>query len=557
MKTFEDYGISIPPGSSGEVRALCPECSPSRKKSQDKCMAVNTVEGTWHCHHCGWSGGLKNKRDWVAPEQNRKIFRRPEFREQKSLPPMVIEWFKDRGISQVTLEKTNVGFENRWIQIPYYRDGQVVNIKHRHIDEKQFRQEKDAEKVFFNMDRAAATGEDNLVITEGELDALACMSAGIDNVVSVPDGAPAPGTKSYITKFEYLANCEGFLGRFKNIIIAVDNDEPGKTLEAELVRRLGAERCKHVTWPEGCKDANDLLVKSGAEALRGYMAQAVEYPLSGIITAKDVIEDLFDIFYKGPKPSYSTGWKSLDSHYRVRPGELTIITGIPSHGKSEFMDALAINRAQGDGWVFGMFSPENWPVAQHVQKLAEKYIGKPFAKGVRGQMDRFEADDAANYIHEHFFWIAPEDESPTVDFILEKARQLVFRYGITGLTIDPWNEIDHVRPEKMAETEYISQSLSKLRRFARMNSVHVWLVAHPTKLQKDMKTNTYPVPMPYDIAGSAHFRNKADNCLTIHRENFKIDQVTVHIQKVRFKEIGRNGGEVTLKWSRASGKFSE
>jgi twinkle protein len=80
-----------------------------------------------------------------------------------------------------------------------------------------------------------------------------------------------------------------------------------------------------------------------------------------------------------------------------------------------------------------------------------------------------------------------------------------------------------------------------MRQFARHHGIHLWVVAHPAKLYRE-KDGTYPVPTLYDISGSAHWRNKADNGLCVWRD-FKNDQaaVEVHIQKIRFRQIGRIG----------------
>ena len=143
----------------------------------------------------------------------------------------------------------------------------------------------------------------------------------------------------------------------------------------------------------------------------------------------------------------------------------------------------------------------------------------------------------------------------TIEKILELARQAVTRYGINGLVIDPWNELDHSRPANLTETEYISRCLTRVRRFARNHHVHVWLVAHPIKLRKN-EDGTYPVPTPYDISGSSHWRNKADNCLTVYR-NVEADDhcVELHVQKIRFRQVGKVGA-VELMWNPINGQYS-
>jgi len=392
------------------------------------------------------------------------------------------------------------------------------------------------------------------VIVEGELDKLVCEVAGVVNVLSVPDGAPPANSKPTDTKFEYIPNCEQELSGLKKIILAVDNDGPGKTLEGELARRLGPERCYRVQWPSGCKDANDVLVKFGEDSLKSYLDDVAPWPIDGIVEPKDLIDEIFQLHTDGWKGGLSTGWSTVDEYYTVKPGQLTIGTGIPGHGKSEWFDALAVNLAEQHGWVIGICSPENWPLQDHMAKLLEKWSGKPFGQGPTPRMEHHDLADGIQWLQEHFIFFSPPETELTIEKILELARQAVTRYGINGLIIDPWNELDHSRPSTLSETEYISRCLTKIRRFARNHNVHVWLVAHPMKLRKG-NDGSYPVPTPYDISGSAHWRNKADNCLAIWRSFEDGDTgVELHVQKIRFRQVGRIG-VVDLEWNPVNGRY--
>ena len=116
MKSFSDFGISLPPGRTGEVQTQCPQCSSSRKKKQAACLSVNSEEGVWFCHHCGWSGCLKSGEDrrgdanWWRP----KVYRKPEFK-PKSPEDKVFDWFKERGISKATVERAGVSYGVAWM----------------------------------------------------------------------------------------------------------------------------------------------------------------------------------------------------------------------------------------------------------------------------------------------------------------------------------------------------------------------------------------------------------------------------------------------------------
>lgn len=565
MKDFPDFGISVPSGRTGEVATTCPQCSPHRQKNpKAKCLSVNIEKGVWHCNHCDWSGTLKSGTDnrsnpnaWTP-----KVYRKPAY-EQAAPSDMdkTFEWFAKRGISRNVVERNRVSTgmvympqveeEVRAIRFPFYRNGEVVNIKSRD-SKKNFRMETGAERILYGMDDCS--GHDTLIIVEGEIDKLSLEQAGFINCVSVPDGAPSPKSKDYTSKFSFLEGCEEFLTGFRQIVLAVDNDEPGQKLEEELARRLGRERCSRVQWPKGCKDANEVLTLRGAESLQEAIKQARPYPVKGLFDVTDFTPQIDRLYEHGSTAGKKTGWKAIDPFMAIAEGQFTVVTGIPGHGKSEFIDALCMNLAQTHGWNFAIFSPENQPLELHFQKLAEKYVGKPFF-GV-GRINRAELEEAKRWIHDHFAFMLPDADDLTVDKVLEIARNAVRRKGVRGLVIDPWNELDHSRPANLTETEYISASLSKIRRFARELQVHVWLIAHPAKLRKE-GNGQYPVPTLYDISGSAHWRNKADFGLCIFRDVLtEGSPVQIHVQKVRFKSYGKPG-VVELDYDRMTGRYSD
>lgn len=903
MMTLADYGIEQ---RAGQYKVLCPQCSSSRKNSREKCLSVDADRGIFNCHHCTFSGSLK---------ENRREYPRPQM-QPYSDNDILAAWFLARGIPKDVIERAGIALEGDKILFPYLRKGQCINIKSRGLHDKTFHQFKDAEKILYGLDsltRVAAweTGSlclNEAVICEGEIDVLSFNTAGVGPVVSVPDGAPAPDSNCSDKKFEYLANCADEFEPLTKIIIAVDGDEPGQYLAAELARRLGPERCWRVHWPEGCKDANDVLMQLGKDALKALVDAATPYPIDGIVCAEDLRDEVFSLYREGSQRGLSTGLRTLDDLYTVRPGEMTVVTGMPSSGKamsldtkiptpsgwttmgdirvsdwlfddqgkqcqviastdvmhgrpcykvtfsdqtevicdaehhwmtrtnkarcsevqakkrhrmidrplrlrgtdqshkrtfsaivttkeiaetptvengtrsnhavviakpinaaaakltippytlgawlgdgtsagqgftnadqevlasirrdgytvrrrkstpygygiiggflpqlrelnlihnkhipaqylrgsrmqrtslleglmdtdgsvssvghcefssmrrcladgvfelvaslgwvptlntgramlkgkdcgekfrvlftpdasvfrvtrksqrirthkrprvqrrsivkceavasvpvkciqinspsslylctkafipthnSNFVDFLVYTLAERDGWVTAIFSPENFPLRRHAAKLMSMYCGRPFAKGPTERMTETHVDVALRWLQSSVVFISPPEDDVSIDTILALAKKTVLRHGIRGLVIDPWNELDHTRPPGMSETEYVSQALTKIRRFSRLHGLHIWVVVHPTKLKK-LDNGFYPVASLYDCHGSAHFRNKTDNGLSIWRDiNDAGTDVQIHVQKIRFREVGQIGN-VTVKWEPTNGRY--
>jgi twinkle protein len=528
---------------------------------------ADAESAVWNCHHCDWSG---RTRDIPDPPPGRRRTVRPSAGGIEKPTIEVMRWFLDRGISAEVVQRNRIGLVRQrympqlearvaCIAFPYYRGGELVNIKYRALAAKAFTQEKDAERIFFGLDDIAEA--EDVIIVEGECDKLALEVAGFRSVLSVPDGAPAkmrdqPSDDD--AKFEYLKNCapelEAFKGRF---ILAVDNDANGKVLETELARRLGKERCWRVQWPDGqdvaCKDCNETLLLHGPEVVRECIAAAEPYPISGLYLPNEYFEGVWALYEKGRERGLRTGFAELDQYMTIAPGQLSVVTGIPNHGKSEFIDQLTINLARSKEFRTALCSFENTP-EDHMIKLAEKYLGIPFWDGPRRRMTPAELSSALGWINDHYVFIRTEiDAPPTIDWILEKARGAVLRYGVNGLVIDPYNEIEHRRPNHVNETEYISEGLGKVKRFAVNHGVHVWFVAHPVKMQP--QNGKMPVPTLYDISGSANWTNKPDVGIAVHR-NFETNQTEIHVQKVRDKWVGQPG-RVTLDYDKATGRYSE
>ena len=539
--------------TGGQTKELCPKCSETRKNKSERCLSVNIDTGQYLCHNCQWKGSVAA---FTKPE---KIYTKPVWTNNTSLSDNVVAWFKKRGISQRVLVDACIAEAKEpmpgknglasTIQFAYFENKEICNIKSRTSD-KKFKMVSGAKLIFYNLD-AIMTSEECL-ITEGEIDTLSFLEAGYEYAVSVPHGA-SKGNQ----KLEYLDNCWQYFENKTKIYIGTDNDEPGIALRNELVRRLGDERCFIIDYKDS-KDGNEYLVKHGAIDLLELIKTAKPVPIEGIFLGHELQKGVVELYDQGLPAGDKVGLGEFDDHLSFIAGQMTVITGIPNHGKSSFMDYVCELLAVKHKWVFGVFSPENFPLSLHASQILEKLIGKRFGKkGDENNLDRMSAEErdrGMEFINDHFYFIRPKDENYSLDNILALARKLILKYGINALIIDPWNTLEHQIPGGVSETTYISNQLAKLYSFKQRFNVHLFLVAHPKKMMKDKKTMKYEIPTLYDINMSANFFNKADNGFTVYRD-FQEKRTVVHIQKVKFRHMGKLGA-VKFVYDWDCGRFS-
>ncbi|XP_051125285.1 twinkle homolog protein, chloroplastic/mitochondrial-like [Andrographis paniculata] len=565
----------------------CPVCKGGgdpQKDSLTLCISENWWQANYSCFRteCQWKGvthasaGEKSSYDSMSIVKQTKTTDRMS-EESLELKPLCDEeataFFAKRMISKETLQRNGI-MQKRMsgkiaIAFPYRKNGEIVSCKYRGLP-KQFWMEANTEKIFYGLDDIKEASD--IIIVEGEMDKLAMEEAGFRNCVSVPVGAPSKVSDKDLpseekdTNYRYLWNCKDYTDKASRIILATDSDHPGQALAEELARRLGKEKCWRVKWPkkndtESFKDANEVLISMGPQALKEVIENAELFPIKGLFNFKDFYDEI-DAYYHqslGFELGVSTGWTALNELYNVVPGELTIVTGVPNSGKSEWIDALLCNLNHSVDWKFALCSMEN-KVREHARKLLEKHIKKPFFHGRYGKTrDRIsieELEEGKKWLQDSFCLIRCEDDClPNIKWVLDLAKIAVLRHGVRGLVIDPYNELDHQRSSSQTETEYVSQMLTKVKRFAQHHACHVWFVAHPRQLHN---WDGGP-PNMYDISGSAHFINKCDNGIVVHRnrdpEAGPLDLVQVCVRKVRNKAIGTIG-EAYLRYNKITGEYS-
>ncbi len=568
---LESYGININDAKEvvgkNEIRTFCPHCHANRKvqHQKERELWVSLDTGNCVCHNCGakWrmdtceSQERKAKLEKKATALAKKPtnYKRPVTPESFDAPkdektvkyltetrgwPMDI--IKKMKVTEANVVMPQVKAIRHCIVFNYLHNGVLINRKYRD-SEKNFMMEKGAELIPYNID--SALGRDYVIVTEGEPDAISMVVAGYDSVVSVPSGANS--NTSWLDRFYEL-----YFADKKQVYIATDMDAPGMKAAEELTRRFGPEVCYRVMFSDDCKDANDELVKHGADSLRKRLEEAKPMPLKDVKTMDDLGEMLDMLYEKGPKPGAITGWENLDKVVKFQTGQLAIVTGRTNDGKSEWVDELTLRLALSQQWKVGYWTPEN-TLLDHNRKLIEKLTGRCFIR--RGSTQGVQPDQYAiskQWIGDNVSWIDLPFDQLSLDNILSRARTLVRKYGIRLLVLDPFNFIEKENNAQRSENAWDSHVVGAIRSFAIENDVMVILVAHPRKVEMQVDGRRRRITIE-DISGTADFGNKADYCFCVDRDD-EHKVVTVSVDKVRNKLLGTRG-QAYFVYQMASGRY--
>lgn len=458
----------------------------------------------------------------------------------------IMEGLEARGIDveladRLGLASTRLdGIDRDVLAIPCLRDGRLFRTKYRTLTgKKEFRQEGDG-PIPWNEDvlRDEGLNSQPLIITEGELDALAAIQSGFQRTISVPDGAPQEASKEPFEqkRYAWIGELRPRLGRatVPEIILAVDGDAPGQALQQDLSVMLGRFRCKFVTYPKArdgsrrLKDLNEVLVEYGSKGVVETIGRAAFIQSDGVYRMSD-LPDL------PPTISYAAGFPLLDENYKVRLGDFAVVTGIPSHGKSAFVNDFLCRLVSRHGFRVAWASFEQEPQRDHKRALRTW-----FGEKLEWKQTEREIAAADAWIEAHHRFIVPsEDADVSLEWMMERLEQAVVQHDCQVVVIDPFNEMDHMRERDETETEYVGRAIKRFKRFAKAFQIHLVIVAHPTKIRKDENGRT-PMPTLYDIAGSANWNNKADVGIIVHRETE--DDTVIKVAKSRYHtQIGVPG----------------
>lgn len=561
---IEDFQNVLSRARGTQVKVVCPLCHDRRTNKADRALSINTQTLEYHCHYCDAKGVLKSKEGSVLGDSNmyrieRRQYIKPKPKKENAskFAESFLEYFKGRGISEATLIKAKVTQETEYfpqkqakagcIGFNYYLNGELINVKYRTRD-KDFKLISGARLIPYNIDSININSfcekdEKYVIICEGEADCLTWIECGKEHAISVPNGAS--NNTSYLDDF-----IEEYFDKLDVIYLSVDNDTNGIILQKELLRRFGESKCRIITYPKPCKDINEVLTTYGKQEVLKCFETYTEIKPDGVKDLHDYEADLDYLFYHGFEAGIKVGDRHLDEIISFKVGLVTVVTGVPSSGKSFALNYIMAKLNVLHDWKVAYYSPEFYPVHEHLGQIIETYGGKRFSSQ---NYTKQEYEIMKDYIYKNIFVIDPDDTD--ISSIMDRAVYLVRKRGIKALVIDPFNSITDKDRKIARQDEYVSDFMQKLRWFARKYAIAVFIVMHPIK-QVKLESGLYPVCDLYACKGGAEIRDKADIGLTVWRNEFE-DYAEIHTTKVKFRHLGKIGKHATFKFNINNGRYSE
>ena len=540
IEEYNVYGLD-----TKAKKSTCPKCSHTRKKKTQKCLMLDWDRGLGTCQHCGVVLQLHTYKNTSSQSYIRPV------QIPTSDMAKIYQWFSKRGISRATVDGARVTSgkeympqiqkETNVIMFNYYVDGKLVNIKYRD-GAKNFKLYKGAQKTFYNID--SIKDNEECVIVEGEIDCLSFIEAGVKNVVSVPNGFTSKGQ----INLDYLTDFYSYFENKSKIYLCLDNDEAGENGKKELIRRLGSDKV-YLCDLQDLKDANEFLVKHGAQQLKAIVENAIPCPIENVLRVSDMYKDLDEFYKNGIKNGYKIGLNGFDNIFSNYTKQFIVVTGFPSSGKSDFVDQMTVGYNMMYGWKTAYASTENYPQYLHVDKLVRKLYGNtPDFEGTKQN----DWKKCVEHINRNFFFIDFE-EGFDLDKVLKKGEELVKRVGIRCLVIDPYNKIRDKSNLNMSITDYTNMYLNKVDNFCKKHDVICIVVAHPTKPQSDK--GRLIEPTFYDVKGGGEFYDMSPHGILVHRD-YDNGTVKVKVLKVKFANLGENQAEVLYSWNVNNGRYT-
>lgn len=540
---------------TGTAKLKCPECNDSRKNKSDRPLYVRYDSGVAKCFHCE----ALSFRDSVEKSTIQNNFKLPvqNWKNYTNLSDNVVKYFEGRGIKQFTLNELNVteevfyqpalGKEVNNICFNFFEGETLVNKKYR-SSSKNFTQTTGAKSIFYNIN--SVIGKKEAFIVEGEIDCITLHQEGFKSVISVPNGANDNDA--------YWVNSDTYLKDIEKFYIGTDMDAKGNELAEKIAQRLGRYRCERINWKG--KDANEDLVNGN---LIESIYNRSKYPVSGTFKVNDIYDKIIDLYDNGLPPVIYPKhhcFGDMKNVFTVMRGHLVTVTGIPSHGKSNFTEWYVMNLVNDYKMKASFFSPEHQPMELHKSTFIEKFWGKNFFYDYQGtpRIDKIEIAKYSEWANEKIYLTSPDNGNvATWEWLLDKFKEQMFNYGIDMFVIDAYNKVEHTG--NRTERERIGEVLTKLTSFAQANNVIIFLVAHPTKMQKN-EAGVYKIPDLYSVSGSADFRNQTHDGYCIYRyfgdkESGDFGYTSFYNLKTKMKFQGEIGASIDYDYHLPSGRY--
>jgi twinkle protein len=454
--------------------------------------------------------------------------------------PAALKWAKEaRGLSPATLGQLpvasgitffpEVGAKRHAIFFRY-ADGWMA----RSFPEKAFVSGGGFKRSFWNLEAVLQAKSDTVYIVEGQLDVGALVECGIsvDEVLGAHGAKDKPtiGDPKEMAGYAYVEEAlEAGLNRVKRFVWCGDGDGAGHILREDMVKLLGAARFWFIEWPEGIKDANDMLLKDGAEALRELVSDgALPWPVNGLYRLSELPEP-------APMVLWEPGFPQWERKIMLAPRTLSVVTGHPGMGKTFLWNQIWFNVVQKYGIPFCGASFETRPKPHIRRQIRTLLTGKR-----EWELDQPETVAADQWINDRYLFLVHPDQRPNLEWFLDMAEVAVVRHGARIIQCDPWNRLEGARVSGENETDYILRCLRTLYSFAVDMNCHVQILAHPSKMEGARRGQP---PMLEDIAGSRHWDNIVDQGFTVHRPKMfekgeRKTEASLYQRKARFEELG-------------------
>ena len=446
------------------------------------------------------------------------------------------KFFENRGISKRTLKAFGVTHGIKTFSDGEKRDCVIFNYgdnryKARSIVGREWTQSPGGVQNFYNLENVLGGSLDAVFITEGEIDALSLCEAGLpyDSILSVKGGAPSQESEEphRNTGYQHVLDAlKRGLHTVERFVLLTDNDAPGRALRADLAKLLGPAKCWYVDWPEGIKDANELLCAKGSLSSYVHAEQKI-WPVEGLFALDSLPEPTAFVRWE---PGFGWGDKLAFS-----PGTVSVVSGQPNHGKSHLMAQIWFQIAQRYSINVGIAGFET-RAKPHLRRYFRSFYTNKLEKDISSD----EVALADQFINNHYTFVVHPQLRPSLDWCLDTFEVAVVRHNARVVQIDPWNKLESDRGE-LSETDYVGVCLDKLADFARDLSCHVQIVAHPSK-RGHYESRKAP-PELEDIHGSKNWDNRPDLGLVIWRpamydEGQRQTDCELYVRKSRYEELG-------------------